>query len=64
MLFKHITRPYHTAKRRLEISLRKIMLDMIDDTVNNRLKSGAFVVTKEPDILDDSVEMKWTDGTN
>lgn len=62
MLFEHIMRPYHTAKRRLEISLRKIMLDMIDDNVNNRLKSGTFVVTQ--DIRDDSVEMKWTDGTN
>lgn len=64
MTFKHITRPYHMAKRRLEISMRKIMLDMIDDTINNRLKNGTFVVTKEPDILDDSVELKWTDGTN
>lgn len=62
MLFEHITRPYHTAKRRLEISLRKIMLDMIDDTVNNRLKNGKFVITQ--DILDDTVEMKWSDGTN
>lgn len=62
MLIKHITRPYHTAKRRLEISLRKIMLDMIDDTVNNRLKSGKFVITQ--DIRNDSVELRMTDGTN
>lgn len=40
------------------------MLDMIDNTINNRLKNGTFVVTKEPDILDDSVELKWSDGAN
>ena len=62
MLFKHITRPYHRAKRRLEISVRKIMLDAIDDTVNNRLKNGTFVITQN--IRDDSVTLRWTDGTN
>ena len=64
MLFKHIMRPYHMAKRRLEISMRKIMLDAIDETVNNRLKSGAFVVTQEHQLRDDSVMLRWTDGTN
>ena len=62
MLFKHITRPYHMAKRRLEISMRKIILDAIDETVNNRLKSGTFVITQ--DIRDDSVTLRLTDGTN
>ena len=62
MLFKHITHPYHRAKRRLEISVRKIMLDAIDDTVNNRLKNGTFVITQN--IRDDSVTLRWTDGTN
>ena len=64
MLFKHITRPYRMARRRLEISMRKIMLDAIDETVNNRLKSGTFVVTKEHLVRDDSVTLRWTDGTN
>ena len=64
MLFKHITRPYRMARRRLEISMRKIMLDVIDDTINNRLRNGTFVVTKESDIFDDSVELRWTNGTN
>ena len=62
MLFKHITRPYRMARRRLEISVRKIMLDAIDDTVNNRLKNGTFVITQN--IRDDSVTLRWTNGTN
>ena len=64
MLFKHIVRPYKMAKRRLEISIRKLMLDMIDETINNRLKYGTFVVSEEPTIFDDSVKLKWRDDTN